>query len=63
MRVKPEFKINFEEIKKFRREGKSAFEITKTLTQGLDSFIISLCDELGFNESFAIIATGGIWTG
>ena len=27
MRVKPEFKINFEEIKKFRREGKSAFEI------------------------------------
>ncbi len=59
MRVKPEFKINFEEIKKFRREGKNAFEITKTLTQGLDSFIISLCDELGFNESFAIIATGG----
>ncbi|MFN3135092.1 MAG: [protein-PII] uridylyltransferase [Candidatus Kryptonium sp.] len=59
MRVKPKFKINLEKIKKFRREEKSAFEITKTLTQELDSFIISLSSELGFNESFAIVATGG----
>lgn len=59
MRVYPEFKINSDKIEKLRKEGKDAFEVTKMLTQWLDSFIVSLCDELGFNESFAVVATGG----
>lgn len=59
MQVKTEIGIDFEKIKNFRPKEVSAFEITKLLTQSLDKFIISLCDKLNIDKSFAIVATGG----
>lgn len=59
MRAKSEMKIDFEGLKNFSREEKSAFEISKLLTQSLDNFITSLYNNLSIDRHIAIVATGG----